>query len=714
MNNTSFGACLGLAAASLLLASHSSADQGMWMPWQTQQLAETLKEQGLQLDPALLADFQQAPLNAIVSLGGCSASFVSPQGLVATNHHCVKGSIQYNSSPQQDYLTQGFLARTLEDEVPAAPGTRVYVIEDLRDVTQEMNRGLSAELDGRTRYDRLEDNRKALVSACEEQANRRCDVRAYYGGASYYLQQQLEIRDVRLVYAPAEGIGAFGGDTDNWQWPRHSGDFGFYRAYVAPDGSSATHSEDNIPYEPASWLKIAREGVKEGDFVMAAGFPGTTDRLRSAAEAGFYYAQYYPLQQQLFSDYAALIDAATEGSPELEIRYASVVAGADNYKKKLLGQMAGADAVDLSARKQEVEDEFRSWLASDLQRQSHYSPVVAAFDAVVEESSQSALHSLRSSLLNRAQLLSASRTLYRWALEQQKPDEEREPGYQERDRQFIVERLRQVERRFDPQVDRRILEAALVEYRKLPQEARNQAFEEALADIGLDRLYAESGLDDTAARIAWLDKAPAHFQASDDPFIRLAVAMSDEDLQAEAEAKDLAGRLQAARSAYMAGVLAHAEATGEPIHPDANGSLRFTYGKVTGRERDGMIWTPFTTAEGLLAKHTGKGEFDAPDLAVELIKARDYGRYASPELGTLPVDFLSTVDITNGNSGSATLNARGEFVGLAFDGTLDGVISDWWYEPAINRSIHVDSRFMLWTMDKVDGAHRLLEEMGAQ
>jgi hypothetical protein len=194
-----------------------------------------------------LANLKAAPLTAIASLGGCSAAFLSPQGLVATNHHCVYGSIQYNSKPGQDYLTDGFVAASLTDELPAAPGSRIFVIEDLRDVTTAMNKGVTAKLSGLQRFEKMDANRKALIAACEKQASRRCDVRAYYGGAQYWLQQQLEIKDVRLVYAPAGGIGNFGGETDNWQWPRHTGDFGFYRAYVAPDGSSAPFAKENVP-----------------------------------------------------------------------------------------------------------------------------------------------------------------------------------------------------------------------------------------------------------------------------------------------------------------------------------------------------------------------------------------------------------------------------------------------------------------------------------
>ncbi|WP_284284371.1 S46 family peptidase, partial [Mesorhizobium amorphae] len=270
-------------------------------------MGAAMRADGLQIDPAQLRRLDAGPLNAIVSLGGCSASFVSPQGLVATNRHCVFGSIQYNSKEGQDYLTNGFLAKIQGQELPAAPGSRIYVIEDISDVTAEMLKGVSDKLDGLARYERLDTNRKALVAACERQPNRRCDVRSYYGGASYYLEQKLEIQDVRLVYAPAGGIGNFGGQTDNWMWPRHTGDFGFYRAYVAPDGSSRPYARDNVPYRPKNWLRIAPEGVQEGDFVMVSGFPGTTDRLRTAGEVRFNFEHYEPLLQHLDSDYAAQI-----------------------------------------------------------------------------------------------------------------------------------------------------------------------------------------------------------------------------------------------------------------------------------------------------------------------------------------------------------------------------------------------------------------------
>ena len=320
------------AVAASGLAAAAQAAEGMWLPNQTAGIARDLKAAGLQMDPAALGDLSKAPLNAIVSLGGCSAAFVSPQGLVATNHHCVYGSVQYNARAGQNYIEDGFLAATLGDELPGAPGTRIYVIEDLRDVTAAMHDGLATA--GAERQRGLDAHRRTLIATCEQQPNRRCDVRPYFGGAAWYLQQQLEIKDVRLVYAPALGTGNFGGETDNWVWPRHTGDFGFYRAYVAPDGSSAAFDKANVPYRPKSWLKISQTPLKENDFVMVAGFPGGTSRLATAAEARFAFATAFPLQQKLLSDYSDRIAAATAGDPAAVIAYASIIKGADNFKKE--------------------------------------------------------------------------------------------------------------------------------------------------------------------------------------------------------------------------------------------------------------------------------------------------------------------------------------------------------------------------------------------
>ncbi|WP_066525384.1 S46 family peptidase [Erythrobacter sp. CCH5-A1] len=703
----------GASALMLALPAAALADEGMWLPSQTGAIAEEMKAAGLELDAKTLGDLQRPPLTAIASLGGCSAAFLSPEGLVATNHHCVAGSLQYNSSPENDYLTNGFLAKTLADELPAAPGSRIYVIEDLRNVTADMLKGAD-KLDGRARYDRLQANRAALITACEKQANRRCDVRAYFGGAQYWLQQQLEIQDVRLVYAPAGGVGNFGGEKDNWMWPRHTGDFSFYRAYVAPDGSSAPFSKDNVPFKPKAWLPIAKEGVKEGDFVMVAGFPGTTERLRTADEARFYYEELYPYQQKMLTDYGNRIDELTAGNQAAVIAYAATLQGTENYEKKIAGQLAGAEAISLVARKQAEEAQFRAWIKADPAREAQYGAALAELDTLVAEANAVSLAEVKRGMLGRGQLYGAARTLYRWANEQAKADKDREPGFQARDKAFMTQRMQVIERRYVQAIDQQLWADGIAEYRTLPADQRNKSFDAFMDGKDLGSFYAGTELGTAAKRLEWMGKTPADFKASSDPFIQLAVATYDEAMAAEAADKERSGRVQKARSKVMEARLAYAASLGKTLYPDANGSLRFTYGKVTGKAVDGQVWTPFTTAEGIVAKHTGRGEFDAPDKMIELIKAKDYGQYVAPSLGTLPVDFMSTVDITNGNSGSSTLNARGEFVGLAFDGTIEGVVSDWMYDPKINRTIHVDSRFMLWTMDKVDGADRLLAEMGVK
>lgn len=702
-----------LAATALtFIAAPALADEGMWLPSQTPKIAADMRKAGLRMDPVQLGNLAQPPLTAIASLGGCSAAFLSPTGLVATNHHCVYGSVQYNSKPGQDYLTNGFLAKTLADELPAAPGTRIYVIEDLRDVTSGMLAG-AEQLTGRARFDRLEANRKGLVQTCEQQPSRRCDIRAYYGGATYFLQQQLEIKDVRLAYAPAGGIGNFGGETDNWQWPRHTGDFGFYRAYVAPDGSAAPYAATNVPFRPKAFLKVAKAGIEEGDFVMLAGFPGSTNRHRTAEEVRFQFAEMYPLQQRLLADYSNGIAGATAGNEAATIKYAAAIKGADNYKKNYLGQMSGAEALGLVEKKAADERAFRAWVNGDAGRQAQYGSAIAELDRMVATESAKQVSDAKRALLGRAQMFGVARRAYRWSQEQAKPDAQRESGYQDRDRRFFEESLVAIDRRYDPAVDAKLFDAALTEYRTLPAAERHKSFDAAYGAVKPAAYYSQTKLGTLENRKALLGMTPTQFRGSNDPFVKLAVATYDEDLATENAAKQRAGDLQRARAGYMQARLAYAASQGKTLYPDANGSLRFTYGHVRGRTQDGVAWAPFTTAEGFAAKQRGTGEFDAPDKAIQLIRAKDYGRYASPKLRTLPVDFLSTVDITGGNSGSSTMNARGEFVGLAFDGTLDGVVSDWMFNPAVNRTIHVDSRFMLWTMDKVDGAQRLLAELDA-
>jgi hypothetical protein len=323
----------------------------MWMPQQLPQVAKELKAAGLKLDPATLTKLTEFPMGAIVSLGGCSASFVSPQGLVATNHHCVYGSVAHNSTPERDLLAHGFLAHNLGEELPAAPGTRIWVTKEVTNVSQRIVTPEVAKLSGKQRSDAIEKNQKALQSDCEKDPGHRCTVASYYGGLEFYLIKQLEIRDVRLVHAPPVGVGKFGGDTDNWMWPRHTGDYGFYRAYVSKDGKAADYSKDNVPYVPKHYLKLAKEGVKEGDFIMVLGYPGRTNRHRLPSEIAFTFDWSYPAFVKQSAENLAIIAEATKDNKDTALKYASQVAGLNNYYKNRQGMLDSYAGSDMLKRK---------------------------------------------------------------------------------------------------------------------------------------------------------------------------------------------------------------------------------------------------------------------------------------------------------------------------------------------------------------------------
>ncbi len=707
------------------LCAPALADEGMWTPSQLPQLAGPLRSAGLELDATQLSRLEDYPLGAVVSLGGCTGSFASDAGLVVTNHHCAYGSIQYNSTSERNLLTLGFHAKAQADELPAAPGSRIFVTVATTDVTDRVIDRRTARLAGRARTLAIEDHEKQLVAECERDKGHRCNVVAFHGGLEYRLVRQLEIRDVRLVHAPPEGVGKFGGDTDNWMWPRHTGDFTFYRAYVGKDGKPADFSRDNVPYRPRLHLKLAPAGIKEGDFVMVAGYPGRTNRHRLASEVGYTFERAYPEFVGLATTQLAVIDNATKGRDAAALKYASTVASLHNTLKNRQGMIASYRQTDLLDRKQQELRELKAWVQADAERTQRFAGDIEAVEAVIAERQAVAR---REFLLGPStpRLLGASRTLYRLANEKQKPaDSARKPAFQSRNWPRIRQGLEAVDRRYDEQVDKALAAHFLNDYLALPAEQQNKAFLAALgvrrgmtpADIDsrLTALYQGSRLGIAEDRLAWLERDVDAFKRSNDTFIRAAVALYDDDRVREDQDDELDGKLQRAYANYMRALIAWKDSRGEPVYPDANGTLRITYGKVAGRtagNADGVAWTAFTSLRGIAAKHTGTGEFDAPDNQLAAIKAGVFGAYEDPQLGSVPVNFLSTLDITGGNSGSPVLNARGELVGLAFDGTLDAVLSDWDFNPATTRTIAVDLRYVLWQLQVVDKADALLREMG--
>ena len=717
-----------LLSLAILTSFAAQADEGMWMPQQLPQVAKQLKAAGLKLDPATLTKLTEFPMGAIVSLGGCSASFVSPQGLVVTNHHCVYNSIAVNSTPERDLLANGFLAKTLGEELPAAPGSRVYVTEEVANVTDQIITPEVAKLSGKARIDAIEKNQKKLVSECEKDAGYRCTVASYYGGLEFYRLKQLEIRDVRLVHAPPAGVGKFGGDTDNWMWPRHTGDYGFYRAYVSKDGKAAEFSKDNVPYKPKHVLKIAdpAASAKEGDFVMVLGYPGRTNRHRLPSEVESTFDWNYPAFVAASGDTLAIIERETKNDPAAKLKYAGQVAGVNNYYKNRKGMLTSYANSDFLQRKTAEHNALKAWVNANPARKAQYAADIETAEKLIAERDANAKKGF---FLGYAQpkFLSSARSLYRLANERTKPDAERKTGFQERDMPRWNSVVAGQDRTYDEKVDKAIVLHFLTKYNAQPANEHDAAFDAALgikpgmseAELkgALDRIYAGSKLADKEERSAWLKKSPAEFQASNDSFIKAAVAMYDASMRDEAKEEELAGKIQQAYGNYMRAKIAFMNSKGQAVYPDANGTLRVTFGKVTGRDigADGTgSWTAFTTPKGIVAKHTGEGEFNAPAAQLAAIQSKDFGKYVDPKLKTVPVNYLATLDITGGNSGSAALNSKGELIGLAFDGTLDSIISDWDFNKAMTRSIQVDSRYMLWNMKHVDKADNLLKEMNVQ
>jgi len=707
--------------AVLVAAPAAWASEGMWVPQQLPEIAGPLKKAGLRLSPQQLADLTGDPMGAVVSLGGCTASFVSPNGLVATNHHCAYGAIQLNSTPENNLIRDGFNAPTTAEELSAGPNARIYVLDEITDVTAQAQAAIaSAGDDAAGRSKALEAFEKKLVAGCEAEAGFRCRLYSFAGGNTYRLFKNLEIRDVRLAYAPPGSVGKFGGDVDNWMWPRHTGDFSFYRAYVGKDGKPAAYSPDNVPFKPKRWLKLAEKPLGAGDFVMVAGYPGSTSRYALAPEFEQTVQWTYPTVARHFRNQIALVEAAGKKDPQVEVKYAASMAGWNNTSKNFEGQLAGFERMGAMARKQAEEAAVLAWLQG---RGADGAAALAAHGKLVELLEQGKATRERDNALrnfNNTAVLGSAIQLYRLAIEKAKPDAERAPGYQQRDLPGIEGGMKQLERRYVPAMDRQLQAYWLDEYLKLPAGQRVAALDKwlggadaAAAKRALDRL-AGTRLGDTAERLKWLDADRAAFEASSDPAIQYAVAVMPTLLELEEQGKVRAGESLIARPVYLQAVADYRKSRGESVYPDANSSLRITFGNVQGyAPRDGVLHTPFTTLEGVVAKETGEDPFDSPQALLDAVAAGRHGGLADARLGSVPVNFLADLDITGGNSGSPVLDADGRLVGLLFDMNWESVASNWVFDPALTRAISVDQRYMRWIMQEVFPAPQLLRELNA-
>jgi hypothetical protein len=708
---------MAVLAAATSTGFAAQADEGMWMPSQLPGIAAQLRQAGFQGDPASLADLTQPPMSAVVSLGGCTASFVSKQGLVVTNHHCAMGAIQLNSTPQDNLIANGFNAATQAQEVSAGPAARVFVTTAFDRITDRIladARGKS----GRAYYDAVDAASKAVVAECEQDAGYRCSVANMYYGTDFYLVKQLELKDIRLVYAPPEAIGNYGDEIDNFMWPRHSGDFAFYRAYVGKDGKPAAFSADNVPYQPPAYLTVSTDPVAEGDFAMLAGYPGTTYRHRMAMEFAEQVQDTLPSRVDIYGALVDTIEKAVEGDAEAQVLYAAQMASLENGLKRAQGELDGLRRSDAVDKRAADEAAMLAWFGRQSGAKAALDDVKAAQELVAASHATSDRDTLFALMRSQTQLLGSAYRLQRLAMERDKPDAQRENGYQQRDEVRIEAALKQVQRRYDARIEKAIMAELLRRYRALPAGQHIAELDAvfgsdaAAVSAALERIYAGTKLGDADVRLGLLAAEPAAVLASDDALMQVAAKLMPAVLREEEVDKQRAGELLRLRPSYMRGWAGYSAANGKPLYPDANSTLRVSYGKVSSLDpRDGVHYAPLTTVAGIIQKHTGEVPFDAPKPLRDAIARGDFGSTADPVLKTQTVDFMTNLDTTGGNSGSPVLDAKGRLIGLNFDSNWEAVSASWMYDPRYKRAIHVDARYLRWLLAKVYPAPNLLREM---
>ena len=692
---------------------------GMWMPQQMTLPghAETFEKLGVAIDPKTLADPLAAPFGAIVRLGGCSASFVSPEGLVLTNHHCIQSALQVNSTKENNLVEAGYLAKTRADERSAGPAERIYVAQSFTDISEAIRGGLDKLADPIARKDEYERRVKQQLATCEkDRPGIRCNVASYFRGGMFVLIEELEIRDVRLVYSPARSVGNYGGEVDNWRWPRHTGDFALYRAYVGKDGKPAEHSADNVPYKPRHHLKVSERGVRPNDFVMIAGFPGRTTRTKTALEVKHDVEHTYPYFIEYAQQRYAIAEAHLNATGETAIKAGVMKQRVQNGREKMSGVLRGLTAGDLLQRKSALDERVKAW-AAEAGREHHKAAIAKLEQILLDEQRTARADFDRTIAFSDSALLRTAFGLVRWAEERAKPDAERKAGFQQRDMQPAISKEKQQTKQFDATLDRAQLRLTLVRALALPVEQRawlpllldakpRQTIDTALIDKTLDAWYRTSKLADEKLRLDLLQNATsAKLAASTDPFVRAARRVWKIYKAEEQRSDARAGELLLVAPVYAD---AMREVLGGLLAPDANSTARITYGTVKAFKPTD---SPFTTGAQILGKNTGKEPFDAPPALLAAIEAKQFGPYANAA-GELPVNFLSDLDTTGGNSGSAVLDDKGELVGVNFDSTIEGVASDVVFDGKTTRKIHVDVRYLLWVMDRVDNADHLITEMG--
>ena len=702
-----------------VFANSVRADEGMWMlPLLQKMNAKEMKKVGCKLSPKEIYNINKSSLkDAIVQFGGgCTGEIISGQGLLVTNHHCGYGNIQKLSSVEHDYLKNGYWAMNRNEELPCE-GLSVKFLESMSDVTSVIEK---AKKEAEKAYRKDENKDKLVAEAIDnatktliedaEKANPYCDatVMSFYDTNVYYLIIYKTYKDIRFVGAPPSSIGKFGADTDNWMWPRHTGDFSMFRVYADANNNPAEYSKNNVPYTPKQFLKISLDGVKEGDFTMIMGYPGRTTRFQTSPELrhqietnDIRIAARTVRQNQMLEDMLA--------DPKIKIQYASKYSGSSNGWKKWQGMKLAFEKLGIIERAEKEELAFIDWVNEDKKRSELYGNAVNDIRSCIYAMKDADLaYTLALETLYRIELTLFAGTFKSTFSKNLKEGKDTLTALNN-----AYAAIAHNYKDYSAGTDKKVTTALLKFYREKAAKKnypKNLAedFETLDIDTWVDQLFANSCF----TSLEKLQQAIKEEKGNviNDPAVAACVSFMDEVYRPYFQRDKFKEQLGKARKTYTAGLLEWKK--NEPSYPDANFTMRLTYGTVKGYSpKDGVLYNYYTTLKGVMEKEDPDNwEFVVPDKLKELYKFNDFGQYAMAD-GKMPVAFLSNNDITGGNSGSPIMNAKGELLGLAFDGNWESMSSDVMFEPELQRCINVDIRYVLFIVEKFGGAKWLIDEM---
>ncbi len=704
-------------AVSLLLNLSARADEGMWLPSLIQKLnINDMQQMGCELSADDIYSINHSSLkDAVVAIdrGSCTGELVSADGLLLTNHHCGYGEIQEHSSVEHDYLRDGFWAKSRDEELPN-PGKTVSFLIRVEDVTDRILNNLSDTLSEEERQSKIQKVAFDIQKEATDSTDYDARVQSVFNGNKYFLFVYETFRDIRLVGAPPESIGKFGGDTDNWMWPRHTGDFSIFRVYCSPDGKPADYSKDNVPFHPKYHFPVSLDGYEKGDFTMVMGYPGSTNRYKSSYGVNYTMTVTNPVRIQVRAAKLAIMKDYMNTSQKADIQYASKYARSSNYYKYSIGQNKGLAALHVIDKKKAIEDQFMEWVNASEERKAKYGKALDLIKHAYQDvDDEKAYEYLIESMLRGPEIFYlgyGAKGLYE-ALKNG-DNQERITANAERLRSELDEYFKD----YDAATDEKITAALLKLYKENVKPAFYPTFfKEVESKYKWDfDAYAAKMFERTIfaskeklndflehPKLKVLDKDPA-FQTASSIFDEMAVIGAITDQTTD--------DLLKGRRLFLAGLMEMDK--DRNFYPDANSTMRLTYGTVGDYiPRDAVKYDYYTTLKGYIEKEIpGDSEFSVPQKLKDLYYAKDFGQYADQD-GTLHACFTTNNDITGGNSGSPVINGKGQLIGLAFDGNWEAMSGDIAYEPELQKCICVDIRFVLWTIDKFAGATNLIDEM---